>query len=138
MTPTVALKAGVEYLDRVDIKMLPAVGILWEPDPQTRFDIYFPRPRLSKYWTTWGNTDIWWHVGAEYGGGSWTVDQAVSQRVDINDIRVFIGLDWDRLNGVDGLFEVGYVFDRDIVYEYTTANNTNLKDTFMLRLGLQF
>lgn len=144
LTPTVAFKLGVEYLDRADIKLLPAGGFVWEPDPQTRYDIYFPRPRISKYWTTVGNTDVWWHMGAEYGGGSWTIDRldapmlGASDRIDINDIRVFMGIDWDRLGGWDGLFQVGYVFDREIVFTQVPSETTGLKDTFMIRLGLQF
>ncbi|MEX0820368.1 MAG: hypothetical protein WD070_12280, partial [Pirellulaceae bacterium] len=38
MTPTLALKGGVTYYDRLDIGLLPAGGILWRPNPQTRFD----------------------------------------------------------------------------------------------------
>ncbi len=144
LTPTLTLKAGVEYLDRAKIKLLPAGGVLWEPDAQTIVDIYFPRPKVSKYWTTWGNTDVWWHLGGEYGGGSWTIDRqdapllGTSDRIDINDIRVFWGVEWDRLNGFDGLFQVGYVFDREIIYTEVPSESLDLDDTWMVRLGLQF
>ena len=47
LTPTVAMKAGIEYLDRYQVKILPAGGFLWEPDENTRFDFYFPRPKFS-------------------------------------------------------------------------------------------
>ncbi len=144
LSPTMAVKLGVEYLDRVDIKILPAGGVLWEPNPQTRFDIYFPRPRLSRYWKTFGNTDVWWLVGGEYGLSSWTIDRRspplldMSDQIDINDIRIFAGFDWDRLNGLDGVFEVGYVFDREVVFRQVPSDSTGLSDTVMLRLGLQF
>ncbi|HEY6565127.1 MAG TPA: hypothetical protein VIY86_11555, partial [Pirellulaceae bacterium] len=144
LTPTLALKAGVEYLDRVQIELLPAGGFLWEPDPQTRWDIYFPRPKYSKYLSTWGNADVWWHLGAEYGGGSWTIERADeplidrSDRIDINDIRVFVGIDWDRINAFDGLLQFGYVFDREIVFSEVPSETTGLDDTVMVRLGLQF
>lgn len=144
LTPTLILKAGIEYLDRAKIKLLPAGGFQWEPDPQTIVDIYFPRPKFSKYWSTWGNTDVWWHLGAEYGGGSWIIERpdaplmGVTDRVDLNDIRVYWGVEWDRLSGFDGLFQVGYVFDREVIYKEVPTESLGLDDTFMIRLGVQF
>ena len=44
ITPQATLKAGVVYLDRLDLKMLPAAGLIWEPEDQARFDLYFPKP----------------------------------------------------------------------------------------------
>jgi hypothetical protein len=45
LTPCLQLKAGVVYLDRVLIKMLPAGGLIWTPNPDVRFEILFPNPR---------------------------------------------------------------------------------------------
>ena len=141
LTPTLTVKGGVEYLDRNDIHLLPAGGVLWEPTPQTRFDIYFPRPKLAKYFTTVGANEIWWYVGGEYGGGAWTVrDLGVrpyTGRIDINDIRVFAGLDFTRPSNLTGFVEGGYVFEREIFYvDIAPPNVFSLKETFMLRAGL--
>ena len=53
----------------------PAGGILWRPNPQTYFDIYFPKPKLAQYLYTVGNTDVWWYLNGEIGGGSWTIER---------------------------------------------------------------
>lgn len=136
---TLAIKGGIEYLDRVKIKLLPAGGIVWRPNPQTRWDIYFPRPKLAQYLNTWGNTDIWWYVGGEYGGGSWTIQRAVvADQADINDIRLLAGVEWTHGIGVKGFFEVGYVFDREVVYRFNPVDNFDPTDTVMLRAGLSF
>ena len=134
------LKAGVNYIDRVRFKLLPAGGILWTPNEYTRFDLFFPRPKLAQYLTTVGNSDVWWYLAGEYGGGSWTVERAggFTDRVDINDIRVMIGFEWNNSSGVTGMFEAGYVFDREIVYVRTPGLSTSLADSFMLRAGLSF
>lgn len=42
ITPRVTLKGGVIYLDRNKVKLLPAGGVLWQPNPDTRFDLFFP------------------------------------------------------------------------------------------------
>lgn len=144
LTPTMTLKAGAVYIDRLDVKILPVVGILWEPDSLTRFDITFPYPRLSKYWTTFGDRKIWWYVGGEYGGGSWTIqrydfntNQDVSDQIDINDYRVFIGLEATHPNRLRAYAEIGYVWDRNILYRSPTPN-LKVDDTLMLRCGFNF
>lgn len=155
LTEYSTIKAGLAYLDRLDVKILPAFGLFWYPNEDVRFEIYFPRPKLAQRLTTLGNTDIWWYVGGEYGGGSWTVkvvrnfslkigDPARSTivQVDINDIRLFGGLEWlSGYLGATGFVEVGYVFDREIIYfrrDGTVPPNLPLKDTIMLRAGLSF
>ena len=138
LTPTATLKGGVEYINRVDLKMFPAGGVLWEPNPQRRWDIYFPRPKLANYATTIADTEIWWYVGAEYGGGSWTIkhpDISVSDRIDINDIRAFLGFDFTRPSGFTGFVEGGYVFEREIIYVSSVVPDLKIDDTFMLRAG---
>jgi hypothetical protein len=145
ITPRATLKAGVVYLDRNDIKLLPAGGILWQPNPDTRFDLFFPEPKLAHYLSTVGTFDSWWYVGGYYGGGNWTVQRTsgASESVDINDIRLVLGLEWGRNEQMRegrrvGFFEVGYVFDRELVYKESPLDNMDLQDTFMVRAGLGY
>jgi hypothetical protein len=144
VTPAVSLKLGVTYIDRNDIKLLPAAGILWQPNPQTRWDIFFPSPKLATYWTTVGNSQLWWYLGGEYGGGAWTMERpeapeaGASERIDINDIRVLVGLEWHNLNRWYGFVEAGYVFNREIFYVVVPSDRVDLDDTLMLRAGISF
>jgi len=158
LTPTVAIKGGVTYLDRLDLKLLPAGGILWRPNPQTRFDIYFPKPKLAQYLTTFGNTDVWWYVNGEIGGGSWTVDRDVvvlmnplvplgptkavsaggDRRVDLNDYRVGGGFEWTCQTGVRGFVEAAYVFNRQLVFASGPISTQDLDSSVMVRGGLTY
>ena len=155
MTPTLALKAGVEFINRADKKLLPALGVIWTPTPQRRWEIYFPQPRFSCYLTTLGNRETWWYVGAEYGGGSWTpklqfdldkdgiLDWEERSLMDINDIRVMIGMDFMPPGAVGmgkrGAFiELGYVFERKVVIVAIPSESFNPKSTFMIRGGVAF
>ncbi len=141
LTPTMALKGGVTYLDRVETKLLPAGGVLWRPNPQTRFDVYFPKPKLAQYLTTIGNTDVWWYLNGEYGGGSWTVSRlgaGADRRVDINDIRAGGGFEWTCQTGLRGFVEAAYVFNRELVFASGPISQLDLEDTFMLRGGLTY
>ncbi|QDU98340.1 hypothetical protein [Lignipirellula cremea] len=141
ITPTLTAKAGVQYLDRVDLKLLPAGGLFWRPNQDFYLEAYFPRPRVGQRLTYFGNYDVWAYLGAEYGGGSWTVERTAgaSQRVDINDIRLFVGLEWTgQVTPFSGFIEGGYVFNRELVYDRDPASDMNLNDTFMVRGGLVY
>lgn len=140
LTPTMTFKFGAMYINRNDIKLLPAGGVLWQPSPQVRFDIFFPQPRLSAYMTTIGRFELWWYLAGEYGGGAWTIERTdgTSDRVDINDIRFSVGLEWTGPRGVTGFFEVGYVFEREVVYVVDPSDSFDPDDTFMIRTGFSW
>jgi hypothetical protein len=139
VTPTVQLAAGVVYIDRNRIKLLPAGGIIWIPNPDRRYEILFPNPKLARRWTTLGNTDVWLYASGEYGGGAWTIQRAdgSSDDVDYNDIRANLGIESYSLRGVHSFFEVGGVFNRQILYRSGTPSFYPT-DTVMLRAGLSF
>jgi hypothetical protein len=140
LTPSVTLKLGVMYLDRNNIKLLPAGGVLWTPTPQVRFDIFFPQPKLAAYLTTLGQYELWWYLAGEYGGGAWTIERAsgTSDRIDINDIRVMAGLEWTGPRGLTGFVEGGFVFKRQVIYVVTPSDSFDPGDTFMVRAGIAF
>ncbi len=157
LTPTCAVKGGVSYINRADIKLLPALGVVWTPSPKCKWDIFFPQPKLASYLTTLGNQDLWWYLAGEYGGGVWTVDAAAPNLataatndflptdrtlMDINDIRVMIGLELGppvtSSVGQRGCFvEAGYVFNRTM-YLVVPAQEFSLNDTWMLRGGFAY
>lgn len=144
LTPRLTLKGGVIYLDRQRTKLLPAGGILWQPQVNTRLDIFFPEPKLSSYLTTVGNVDTWWYAGGYYGGGSWTVERfsGTKESVDINDLRIVFGLEFGRNEAMregrrNGFIEVGYVFDRELFFE-SSVDNMDLQDTVMVRAGFGY
>lgn len=144
LTPYSTLKAGVVYLDRVDVKLLPAGGLLFQPNPFWRWDIYFPEPKVSHFTTTLGTQDVWCYLAGEYGGGSWTITRAsgVEDRVDINDFRVLLGLEWGRSDLIragqrTGFAEIGWVFEREVLYE-NSPGSMSPSPSFMLRVGFGY
>jgi hypothetical protein len=145
MTPTFQGKLGVIYLDRNQVKLLPAVGFTWTPNATSRYDIFFPAPRAM--WR-FGQTrrHAWWgYVAGEYGGGAWTFrrQQGMISPFDYNDIRISLGTEWNPLapTGLAGNFELGYVFYRQLFYVTGPPGFqqiTDLPSTMMFRLGLAY
>ena len=133
-------KLGVEYLDRIDRKLLPAFGVFMSPNPNIRWDLYFPRTKLAHRLPNLGDFEVWSYVGAEYGGGSWAIDRSDgrSDQADINDVRSFLGFEWMGPRRVTGFLEVGYVFDREIVYRSSPNDGLDVEDAFLFRSGLAF
>jgi hypothetical protein len=152
LTPHLQLAIGAAYLDRVNIKMLPAGGLIWTPNDHARYEIIFPRPKLAHYWfTSFANTEWWAYLAGEYGGGSWTIERisGADDQIDLNDFRVMGGLEFRPAPAIDGgarpllrksvvYFEAGYVFDRKIVYSRGMPDEFGLPDTFMVRGGIGY
>jgi hypothetical protein len=139
LTPTLQVAAGAVYIDRVLIKILPAGGLIWTPNPDARYEFLFPNPRGTRRWTTLGNTEIWVYLTGEYGGGSWTGQRlgGLSDQFDYNDLRVSGGLESFGLRGFHAFFEVGYVWDRKIIYRFGPPDYP-ASDTVMLRAGASY
>lgn len=144
-TPRVTLKAGAMYVDRNDIKIIPAGGLLWQPTPYSRWDLFFPNPKISRYLSTVGTKDTWGYIAAEYGGGSWSIQRASGQEdsVDINDIRLLLGLEWGRSDLIrtgrrTAFLEAGYVFNREVEYERNPQDDFDPGSTYILRAGIGY
>ena len=133
-------KLGVEYLDRVRVKLLPAVGVFLSPNPDIKFDLYFPRTKLAHRIPNVGNFEMWSYVGGEYGGGSWAIERidGSDDQVDINDVRAFVGIEWIGPRGVTGFLDFGYAFNRELVFKSDSINELELQDTLLIRSGVAF
>jgi hypothetical protein len=139
LSPTLDVRFGVVYLDRVDVKILPAGGVYWRPTPEWDLYLVFPNPKARKFLAAIGNTKWYGYAAGEYGGDSWTVErQTRNDQVDYNDIRVIGGVEWETQTLIRGNFEVGYVFDRDLVFRSGDPGRFDLNDTFMIRTGISF
>lgn len=139
VSPNLDILFGAVYLDRVDVKLLPAGGVYYRPTPEWDMYLVFPNPKVRKFLTAIGNSKWYGYAAGEYGGGSWTVQrQTTEDRIDINDIRVSGGLEWETQTMIRGHIEVGYVFDREVVFVSGDPPNFRPDDTIMLRAGIDF
>ncbi|MDE0939181.1 MAG: hypothetical protein OSA43_04420 [Pirellulales bacterium] len=146
-------RAGLVYIDRLSIKMLPAGGLVYTPggpDGKMKFDILFPNPKFSYRLDSLRNADLRWYLAGEYGGGTWSQvfpSTAVTRsslptpgstgRIEYNDIRLISGLEWAAYYGLKGFVESAYVFNRQLRYDPSYIGY-DPPSTWMLRGGLTY
>jgi len=139
--PTLRVVAGVIYLDRYDVNLLPAGGLLWTPDEGRRFELVFPRPRLAWRIAEHGRAANWIYLAGEFGGNQWAVqrDSGVDDVVVYHDYRLLVG--WERRPadlGLNWRLETGWVTGRLVEYEVTDMAHYRPADTFVVRAGVWY
>ncbi len=143
-TPTSTFKTGIYYVNRNEVKLVPAFGFFCRPNPFTRIDLFFPQPRYAKYCRTLGTYDMWWYLTGEYGGGNWTIQRANGQsdQVDINDLRAIMGFEWGPTKALQAgrrtaFAEIAWVFNREVRYR-RYPQDFDVDDGFMFRVGVGY
>ena len=145
-------RAGLIYLDRLTVKLLPAGGLVYTPggpDGKMKFDILFPNPKFSYRLDSFRNADLRWYLAGEYGGGTWSqkfpsnIPQIPAQarnttgRIEYNDIRLISGIEWAGYYGLKGFAESAWVWNRQLRYDpnYVLYDPSS---TWMIRGGLTY
>lgn len=138
---------GAIALGRNDLPVVPAIGLIYQPNSAMRLDLIMPRPRLSYLLVDGGPRQQWCYIGAGLNGTTWGVERA-DRRADqltYGDFRFVLG--WESTptpepgmpftRGRKLGAEVGYVFSRDFEWEQGGAK-FKLDDTLMLRASISF
>ena len=133
--------AGVIYLDRYDVNILPAGGLLWTPSDDKRFELIFPRPRLAWRIAERPRASHWLYLAAEFGGNQWAMQSTTGQDqiIVIRDYRLLAG--WERRPanlGINWRFEMGWVTGRTVQYYLSDEASFHPSDTFLARAGIWY
>jgi hypothetical protein len=127
--------AGIVYLNRDDVRVLPALGLIWTPEEDVRHEFIFPRPKFA--WRMGyepGQWDDWFYLAGEFGGDTWLVERNDElDRMTMRDWRVMLGFERKRDGGGGFRVEVGYVFWRHFEFERSSFEYRP-DDTVLLRL----
>lgn len=138
---------GAIALGRNDLPVVPAVGLIHQPNPSLRFDLTMPRPRIAFLLADNGPRQRWGYLGISLNGTTWGAER-VDGRLDqltYGDFRAVLG--WESVptpeNGVPFTrgrklgVEIGYVFSRDLEWE-VDGSAIRLDDVLMLRASVSF
>ena len=137
--PQFQVAAGAMYVNYNHTKLLPAGGVIWNPNDDTRLPLLFPQPKLSRRLATLADALLWGYLKGEFGGGRWSVGRPDGSHdlMDYTDARRPRRLGAGRHRGNEQscrgrlrLQPQGYVRRRH--YDYTPDA------TVLLRAGLAF
>lgn len=139
----VKIFGGVEYLDSIRYKLLPIVGVSYNPNPQNLLRIAFPNPRWDHYLTKVNETDWWLFVHGDVTSQRWlaysserTVRNSHTFNFDHSDYKVGVGVSFDCPTRLRGSFEVGGSFDREVKTKLGTVYSP--KSAVYLKVGLLY
>lgn len=125
---------GLLYLDRWDMKYLPAGGLIWTPTDNWHFDFLFPIPKAA--WRVYATPQSeWWVFAAgEFSNETFAFERSPDtfDQLAIRDWRAFAGVELKRDGGSGVRLEGGYVFNRSVEFR-SMAPALELEDTYMLR-----
>ncbi len=133
------LAVGIIYLNRDDISLIPAAGLVYTPHERLKLDLMFPKPKLAYRFQTNGTMERWAYAAAEFGGGTWAIQRTtgLNDVVTYRDYKFLAGFEHIQTEGYRWFAEAGYVFGREL--EYTSnLGNTDLTSTGVIRLGITF
>ncbi|WP_166821821.1 hypothetical protein [Thalassoroseus pseudoceratinae] len=117
---------GVKYFDRRNLVALPVGGVILRPDDQLRLELLFPEPRVA--WQVSEDDDgtqRWLSLSGQIGGGEWAIERADTDLADVvtyNDYSLVLGFHRFAPGVIDNMFEIGYVFARDLEYRSGVGN----------------
>ena len=136
--PDWQLAGGLIYLDRVDITLLPAGGLIYKPHDRLRFEILFPRPKFAWQYGHDPCIEKWMYVLGELGGSSWAVSRPTGDDVlSYRDIRILFGMEHKRKDSFSWLFETGIVVNRQVEYK-SGIGDFDADPSFLGRVAIKF
>jgi hypothetical protein len=135
-SPEIQPVAGVRYFDRENLGLLPVAGLIYRPEERIRLELLFPEPRVAWRIASSEAADHWLSISGRIGGGEWAIERSASGLADVanyNDYQLVLSLDTIDNQYAISSFEIGYAFERELVYR-SGAGNTSLPETLFIRL----
>ncbi len=127
---------GLIYFDRIEYKIVPSGGLIWTPNERNIVRLVYPDPRWSRHLTKLNETDWWFYIGGEIGGGRWLIEErGETFNTDYDDYRVGLGLTFD-CERLKGCVEIGGAFNRKLVSKQGVWYEP--KDAVYLKTGFLF
>lgn len=135
-----SISGGAVHTGREDFPILPAMGLLWTPTPEWKFDAQFPSPRIShRLSRNAGKSETWAYLAGVFGGNTWAVTRAdgASDELTLSDLRLVTGIEYIQSENRGVYAEIGYVFNRSLEYAIVPLEQ-ELDSAVMMRAGISF
>lgn len=138
---------GAIALGRSDLPAVPAIGVVWSPSEDVRWDLIPPNPRLNWRIQHDGRRQDWVYLGGGFNGTTWGVESLPygDDRLTYRDLRLALG--WQRtpmaergvpfVRGRKYGVELAYAFNREFELERNEIDIA-LRDAWILTIESQY
>ncbi len=137
--PRWLLALGAGFWDRVNDRVVPYVGVVWQPDDRWEFRIMWPQSRIQWYMGNIMGEDVWLYASGEYHVESYQISTssapAGKDQIELEDYRILLGVRKSN-RWASGFIEGGWVFGRHDVMR--TGPDFSVSSGFIGRIGLRF
>lgn len=132
--------AGLLYVNRLSVDVIPALGIMWKPSEETKVDLVFPQPRISHRFHCDNGVQWWGYIAGDFGGGTWSIERIPghTDMLDYRDWRLLFGLEAITAYELRGRIELGYVFNRTVELDHRWRTEFEPENAFLFRLGFSY
>lgn len=129
---------GFAYVRQWEGTWLPLAGLCWSPNDRTRWELVFPRPRVTRLWHADDHWSHWGYLAGQFGGGAWSVADTADSNVLVgySDLRLTAGWEAFSWRGYEWRAELGYAFARELSVNRVSVDNPS--DTLFAELSLAF
>lgn len=146
-SPQLSWTFGAIALGRSDLPVVPALGAVWLPQPNTRVDLILPNPKVNFLLSDDGQRQQWAYLGAGINGNTWGYHRPTfgDDALTYSDVRVVVG--WQSrpsapanrpyVPGRKFSVEAGYAFSRDLEFENDSVE-VPLEDALTFRISTRY
>lgn len=138
--PSMVWSAGVLYLDRADVGILPVAGFVWTPKPTLKVNGMLPNPGIARrIWKDGGRGEAWASIGGSFGGNTWAVTRTSGDvdQLTLRDYRLLADYAVIRPGNRGWSVATGFAFGRSIEYERGDVE-LDLDNAWFLEAALRF
>ncbi|MEM7453488.1 MAG: DUF6268 family outer membrane beta-barrel protein [Planctomycetota bacterium] len=142
LNPEWQISVGAIALGRDDLPVVPAIGAVWTPSPDCRWDLILPDPKVNFLVADDGIRQQWVYLGGGFDGTTWGYESPVTgdDRLTYSDLRLVAGwksTPWAApgtpyVRGRKYNVEIGYSFSRDLEFNQEQTK-IGLGNAFLFR-----
>lgn len=138
--PNLQFVLGAAVVNVESQRVLPAAGIVWFPEENTRFELLYPEGRIATKIRQEFEWNRWLYLSGGYFGRTWRTQRTAGGFDDVSYSHWRVAVGWEtnhEASGISWFAEAGFAVGRDLEY-HTSVGNYVPSSRAMARAGFYF